>query len=186
LCGGGLTDLVSPNSRTPIGVNDIFFCNCQKQQITDPPPFGWSSVCRPGRGTPISRSENFTSLELLQPRKDVKPPVVQGLYSGQMEIWTATNTPKNRDKSGQFKKIPAQAARKLTKSGQNRDRIYKFSTQKVCPDFFTSTLGIYEENLKSGQFPKMRRIRDNYGPAVVLPGSAQLLHKPHQQALYHL
>ena len=43
----------------------------------------------------------------------------QGLYSGLKEIWTATKTAKNGDKSVQFNNFPAQAARKLT----NLDKI---------------------------------------------------------------
>ena len=100
-----------------------------------------------------------------------------------MEICTATNTTKNRDNLKKFQHRQPENWQNLDKIGTE---FTNFLHKKVCPDFFTSTLGIYEENLKSGQFPKMRRIRDNYGPAVVLPGSAQLLHKPHQQALYHL
>ena len=58
---------------------------------------------------------------------EVRTPVAMsksGLYSGQIEIWTSQKMAKNQDKSGQFNNFPAQAARKVTKSGQNRDRFY--------------------------------------------------------------
>ena len=61
----------------------------------------------------------------------------QGLYSGLKEIWTATKTAKNGDKSVQFNNFPAQAARKLTKSGQNRNRFYQFPTQISLSNFST-------------------------------------------------
>jgi hypothetical protein len=48
---------------------------------------------------------------------------------------------KNRDKSGHFNNFPAQAARKLTKSGQ--------------------ILWISYTRTKSGQFPQVSQIRDN-------------------------
>ena len=74
----------------------------------------------------------------------------QGLYSGQIEIWTATTTAKDRDKLGQFKNFQAQSARKLTKSGRNKVRFYKFPIQTLM-----------KKNVKSGPFPQMSRIRDN-------------------------
>lgn len=63
--------------------------------------------------------------------------MLQGLYSGHIEIWTPQKRAKNKDKSGQFDNFPAQAARKLTKSGQNGDIFEKFLYQKDCPNFFT-------------------------------------------------
>ena len=48
--------------------------------------------------------------------------LTQGLYSGQMEIWTATNTAQNRDNVNNF---PEKAARNLIFFGRNSDEIRK-------------------------------------------------------------
>ena len=53
-----------------------------------------------------------------------------------MDIWTATNKAQNWDKWGQFNNFPAQPARKLTKSGRNRDIFYRFPTQTSLDSFY--------------------------------------------------
>jgi hypothetical protein len=82
---------------------------------------------------------------VLDNRKSIDMVLDQSLYSGQIEIWTTQKMAKNRDKSGQFNNFPAQAARKLTKSGRNRDRLYLFPSLKILSQFLS------QGNLKSGQ-----------------------------------
>ena len=57
-----------------------------------------------------------------------------------MEIWTTTNMNKNRDKSELFNNFPVQAAMKLKKYVENRDRFLQISfINKSVPIFFVFT-----------------------------------------------
>ena len=70
-------------------------------------------------------------------------------------LYSARKITKNRDKMGQFNNFPAQATRKLTKSGQNRDRFHKFTTQKSLSQFF------HKCPLYLGRISKIRTVSSN-------------------------
>jgi hypothetical protein len=58
-------------------------------------------------GLNVAKSELILRLALQSPGSKLG----QGLYSCQIEIWTATKMAQNRDKTGQFEKFLAKAAR---------------------------------------------------------------------------
>ena len=62
-------------------------------------------------------------------------------------LYSARKITKNWDKMGQFNNFPAQATRKLTKSGQNRDRFHKFTTQKKSFTIFSQVPFVCRKNL---------------------------------------